>query len=234
MRKREMFGRRSTLLVLAGFLAALGSAAHGWYLSLDFEVGSNWQEIGWINPALHIYAESLDELVYADISDDTWPFKSDTGIENPNWEHFISGRVAAVSPFDNTAVFELTMPASRFSTGYSSWFPFVVEAYDSSGAMLARVTGSPNSRYWNGTGLSYLSVSLASPAITRLRLYADQGNFAEPGWWVIDNVSLDDQVAVPDIPEWPSLALAATVAPVILRVGSVKTGTRGRQRRSIP
>lgn len=174
---------------------------------IDFEGGTDWDAVGWVTSGVQMTTPAGDDLVYASINDEDWPLKSDNGKENTDWEHFISGDVAVASPYDNVAMVNFTQSISHFRIGYSSWYEFVAEAYDAGGNLLSQDSGPANSRHWNGTGISYLDIYSASGDISSVKLYAGLGDFSEPGWWVVDNLTYESQTN-PAVPEWPCAALA--------------------------
>lgn len=212
--------KRTTQLVMVfGMLLLLCCACPMSAFVLDFESGSDWEPVGWIVPGIRLATESGEDVVYADI-DEGWPFASDNGKQGQNWEFYISGDVAVVSPFENAVVMGFTEPVSVFRVGYSSWFPFIVEAYDAQGALITSTSGGAHSRFWDGDGLSYLDISLASAGISSVRMRADQGSYSEAGWWTIDNVEFGKpQVGVPD---WPTAWLALLGLPVAMKAVRLK------------
>lgn len=204
--------RIARLVLTSVLLLLLGCLTGAWSITLDFEEGSDWAAVQWVSPGIKLMTVSGDDLLYASI-DGGWPFASDNGKQQPDWEFCISGDVAVVSPYDNAAVMEFVDPVSMFSVGYSSWFPFVAEAYSANGTLLDRAVGAANSRYWNGGSLSYLCFTRSVTDIYSVRLAADQGGFPEAGWWVIDNVTLDRC----EVPECSGFAFLALALPMVLR-----------------
>jgi hypothetical protein len=175
---------------------------------IDFESGTDWDAVGWVASGVQMVTLDGDDLIYADI-DEGWNFKSDNGKQAAEWEHFISGDVAVVSPYDNVALVNFTQSISHFKIGYSSWYEFVVEAYDAEGNLIGQNSGVANSGHWNGTGVSYLDICCSSGDISSVKLYAGLGDFSEPGWWVVDNMTYEYQTN-PAIPEWPCAILGST------------------------
>lgn len=181
--------------------------SQSWAFLLDFESGVDLESVGWVTSGVQLITIGGDDLIYADIDEDR-AFYSDNGKQNTDWEHYISGDVAVVSPDDNVAQVNFTQSISYFQIGYSSLFPFVIEAYDSSGNLLDQASGDANSKHANGTGLLYLDASSSSGNISYVLLYSDQGDFPEPGWWVIDNLTYE-YPTTPVVPEWPCQVLAS-------------------------
>lgn len=180
--------------------------SQSWAILLDFESGIDLESVGWVTSGVQLITIGGDDLIYADIDEDR-PFYSDNGKQNTDWEFFISGDVAVVSPYDNIARVNFTQSISHFQIGYSSWFPFVIEAYDAGGNLLDQSGGVANSREWNGTGLSYLDTYSSAGNISYVLLYSNQGDFPAEGWWIIDNMTYDYPTG-PVIPEWPCAMLA--------------------------
>ncbi|MCE5324771.1 hypothetical protein LLG46_15860 [bacterium] len=179
-----------------------------WAFTLDFEGGTDWDAVGWITSGVQLITIGGDDVIYADI-DEGWKFKSDNGKQSTNWEFFISGDMALSSPYDNVVRVNFTDSISHFQIGYSSWYTFVIEAYDLGGNLLDQESGDANSKYWNGTGLSYLDLYSSSGRISYVLLYADEDDFANAGWWVADNMTYE-YPSSPAIPEWPSAMLASS------------------------
>ncbi|HET6457071.1 MAG TPA: PEP-CTERM sorting domain-containing protein, partial [Armatimonadota bacterium] len=79
--------------------------------------------------------------------------------------------------------------ASYFTIGYSSFYPFVVEAYGVSDDLLTSTSGAANSKSNGGNGISYLTVSYSGIAYVVLH---DEG-----GFWMVDELSTDAPVPEP-------------------------------------
>jgi hypothetical protein len=198
---------KKTACICLVYGALLLLASQSWAAFINFEDGTDWEAVGWVVPGVQMITPTGDDVVYANI-DEGWQFISDNSKQATDWEHFISGDVAVAGPYDNVMVVSFTQSISHFRIGYSSWYKFVAEAYDADGNPRGQDSGSANSRSWNGSGLSYLDIYCLFDDISSVRLYADQGEYSKPGWWVVDNLTYESQTN-PAIPEWPCIALAS-------------------------
>jgi len=173
-------------------------------LIIDFESGIDDTAIG-TNSGLNFSTIGGLDMVYYSVLNEDNMVKSDNGTEsNEDWEYWISENNGAISKDENAALITFDQPMQYFRVGYSSYFPFVLEAYDSANQQVASDNGPYNSRYWDGTGLGYVDVSYSG--ISYVKLYADMGSSEEGGRWVIDNIRVDP-VNNNVVPEWSSLAL---------------------------
>lgn len=183
-------------------------------ISFDFEAGAgrDWTPVGGTVSGLLFSTTAGGDVYFADIGNGDWPFRSSGGAVNEYAEYFVSGNVAGFV-MDLVARIDFTYgAASFFSVAYSSAYPFVVEAYDSTDGMLAREVGEKNSIGQGGSGLSDLRVDAVG--IAYVLLYCDQGAFPVPGYWVMDDILTD----APEVPEPATLAvLLAGLAGAALR-----------------
>lgn len=195
---------------LCAVLVVLGAAvAPCAAVMLDFETGLDDDPIGTISGLTFTTPGGYDVVYYG--VDNTYNMvASDNGKQsNEDWQYWISGDFGAMGKQENVALITFSQQMQYFRVGYSSYFPFVVEAYDSGGNLVASDGGLRNSREWGGTGLSYVDVSYSG--MSSVKLFCDMGSFPEAGYWVIDNVRADPKGGV--IPEWPALALMITALP---------------------
>jgi hypothetical protein len=132
-----------------------------------------------------------DDVYFADINSGWYSVTSDNGKTYEDGNYFVSGDVAAYIQ-DLSDAAKIAFPygtATYFTVGYSSEFPFNLEAYDGSNNLLASASGSANTKDQGGTSLSYLTVS--HPNIAYVVLH-DSG-----GYWMMDNLSTDALVPEP-------------------------------------
>ncbi len=173
-----------TLLLVSG-------ASAGWQCNFESGLGQNAVPIAARIPGLSFSTLLGDDVYFADINSAWYSVTSDNGKVYEEGNYFVSGDVAAYL-MDTADSARISFPygtASYFTVGYSSEFPFVLEAYDTSGSQLASATGPANTRNAGGTGLLYLTVS--RPDISYVLLH-DQG-----GYWMIDNISTDAAIPEP-------------------------------------
>lgn len=190
-------------------------------LTIDFESGTDWDAIGTIDGVTFTTADGYD-LVYADIANDDWAFKSSDGLVNEPHRYYINGHFAAVSPDDNVAWIGFEDPMSYCNVGYSSQFSFIVEAYASDKTTLLD-SASGGSNWWDGSlttedisgQLAFLPVNHAG--IYWLKVFADQGEYPISGNWVIDDVSARGPDS-PNVPEWPAALLALSGIPGLVAI----------------
>jgi len=178
-------------ICLTGFAVAV--AAADWLVNFEFALGQDSEPIGGSIPGLVFSTTSGDDLYFADINTGYYSVTSDNGKVYEDGSYFVSGDVAAYAANypDNGKVSFVYGPASRFSIGYTSEFGFYLEAYDSSGTLIASDTGPANTKGQGGTGLLYLSVDTGLPNISYV-LFHDEG-----GYWMIDNITTDAIVPEP-------------------------------------
>jgi hypothetical protein len=217
LRERENMKRVSAACVLV-FL--LGIAVSPGSLAVGFENGADGAVVGWADENMLLTTPDESDVLYYGVGNPYNMVKSDSGLEsNEDWEYMISGNCGAWSPDSNVAIINFVNPQSEFTVGYSSYFDFIAEAYDSDDSVITSARAGRNSRSWGGydehdnptgglngdgqTFFSELKITISQPQISYVKLYGDMGEFSTGGRWVIDNVN--DEVGVP---EWPTGALA--------------------------
>ncbi len=188
-------------------LGGLGSAVSAQDLQCTFETSSlqNAATIGGSIAGLTFSSASGEGVCLADIRSHWYNATSDNGSVFETGEYFLSGNRAAFvpTPGDTAKITFTGGLASYFTVGYSSQFPFHLDAYDALGTLLASASGPRNTKSNGGTGLSYLTVN--SPGIAYVTLH-DQG-----GYWMIDNIETNAPVPEPS----SLIALGALMAPML-------------------
>ena len=185
---RWIFRATLAAMCLLGWPAA---APADIYYNFESGLGHNFEAIGTRISCLAFSTLSGKQMRYADINSGWYSVTSDNHKVYGDGEYFVSGDVAAyITDLSDKAKVAFTIgPASYFTVGYSSEFPFTVEAYAASHQLLASVTRPANTKSKGGTGLTYLTVS--RPGIAYVLLH-DEG-----GYWMIDNISTDAPVPEP-------------------------------------
>lgn len=185
---RRMFTGAWAAMCLLGWTAAAHADI---YCNFESGLGHNSEAIGNSLTGLAFSTVLGNEVRYADINTGSYSVTSDNGKVYGDGEYFVSGDVSAyITDLSDKAKVAFTIgPASYFTVGYSSEFPFIVEAYAASHQLLDSVTGPANTKSQGGTGLTYLTVSRPGIAYVLLR---DEG-----GCWMMDNIETDAPVPEP-------------------------------------
>jgi len=194
-------------------LAHVPAARADWSCNLESGRGRNFQPIRASIPGLLFSAPAGDDVYFADITSGWYDVTSDNGLVYENGEYFVSGYVGAyvLGLGDQAKISFALGPASRFTIGYSSQFPFVLEAYDGAGSLLTSAGGAANVRSQGGTGLAYLTVN--HPGIAYVLLH-DEG-----GYWMVDNITTDAPVPEP-----------ASIIALLVALGGLAASRRRRSR----
>jgi hypothetical protein len=212
--------RKTVIVVLAVFLAAgAWSSANAWTLNFENGIGHNMETVGsGIPGVVFTAADGIHDWVYDDASNvaNNWNFSDQFGnLPGDNTpgggNYWMYDKVAVATGLDASAAggrIDFTnQDASFFSTGYSSFSNFYLEAYDAGGNLIDAAQGGDNLRYYpnDAGGMGTLSVSSASNNIAYVLMH-DTGNF-----WIVDNMS-GDATGVPDqsapaVPEPATLLL---------------------------
>lgn len=190
----------SRVLALAGAASAvvLLTAGPSLAATCNFEsgLGKDQQAIGSSHPGFVFSTTSGGSMRYADINSKAYSVTSNNGKTYEDGNYFVSGDVAAycMNLTDQGKISFAGGPVDFFSIGYSSEYNFFADAYDSTGNLLASVSGDPNTKAHGGTGLGSLQINHSGMAYVVLH---DHG-----GYWMIDNVSTDN----PNVPEPASMS----------------------------
>lgn len=154
-------------------------------------IGHNAEAVEMQVPGLAFSTLSGGDVYFADINSGWYSVTSDNGKTYKTGEYFVSDDVALyVQDTSDTAKVLFTSGlASYFTIGYSSFYPFFVEAYGVSDDLLTSTSGIANSKSNGGSGISYLTVS--HPGIAYVVLH-DEG-----GFWMVDELSTDAPVPEP-------------------------------------
>lgn len=187
------------LVVALAFVLALTGTSHAWFLDFEWGVGQNYE---WIQSDVPGVTFASDWF-YADINSGGWNFQNNLGDSYGTGYYFIEGYVGAHGPTSGEARIDfVNQDASYFTTGYSSYYTFYVDAYDAVGNLITSSSGAANTANWGGTGVGYITVTSASNNIAYVVLH-DMGYH-----WVADNMSGDASgVYSPSIPEPTTMTL---------------------------
>jgi hypothetical protein len=200
-----MMRKMATVLLAVILAAGAWSSANAWTLNFENGIGHNMEAVGsGISGVVFTTADGIHDWVYDDASNDAngWNFSNQygnlPGSNTPSGgEYWMYDKVAVATGLDAGAgggkVAFANQDASYFSTGYSSFSTFYLEAYDKDGNLIDSDQGDANLRYVNGnnSGMGSLSVSSASHNIAYVIMH-DTGNY-----WIADNMS-GDASGVPD------------------------------------
>jgi len=197
-------------------LLALTGTSHAWFLDFEWGLGHNYEWIQSGVPGL----EFASDMFYADATTGGWNFSSDNGGEWGTGEFWIGGNVGAHASSNGIGRVNFANgDGSFFTTGYTAYNGFHLEAYDMYDNLLDVASGPSNLRYLDGNaaGMDYLTVSSASNNIAYVVMH--DGGYQ----WVADNMSGDASgVYSPAVPEPATMALFG--------LGLIGMGARLRKR----
>jgi len=205
------------LFVMVALFAMTGTS-HAWFLDFEWGLGHDYEYLHSGIPGL----DFSDDYVYADALNGPtiWNFSSDNGSEWNAANYWMFGNVAAFSTTGLGRIDFANADGSWFSTGYSAFSGFYLEAYDINDNLIDMAYGAGNLRYvdpYNADGMDFLTVSSASNDIAYILMH-DNYNY-----WITDNMSGDASgVYSPSIPEPTTMAL--------LGLGLIGLGARLRKR----
>lgn len=190
------------IFVLAVAIFALTGTSHAWFLDFEWGLGHDQEYIQSGVPGLTFSTD----MIYADAPGGAgyWNFSSDNGGEWGSGNYWMYGNVAAFSTTGVGRIDFANADGSWFTTGYSSYSDFYVEAYDINDNLIDAAMGGGNLRYVHGNevGMDFLTVSSGSNDIAYIILH-DSYNY-----WITDNMSGDaSDVYSPSVPEPATMAL---------------------------
>ncbi len=208
--------KTARILVLMVALFAFTGTSHAWFLDFEWGVGHNRERIQSEIPGLTF----SDSAQYCDASAGNWGFSSyDLGLEWGTGQYWIEGYVGVAPLSDGIGRIDFTnADASFFTTGYSAYEGFTLEAYDINDNLLNYVSGPSNLRYADGNsaGMGYLTVSTGSNNIAYVLMHG------RDHYCIVDNMSGDASGVSSPIPEPTTMAL--------LGLGLIGMGARLRKR----
>lgn len=200
---------RKVMTVLLAVVLAAGawSSANAW--TINFEDGADQAVISSGIAGLQFTTTNGFDWIYANATSGNWNVSSEQGQwgSGEYWIHGYVGAFCGTNPGAGAGRVDfLNQDGSTFTTGFSSFSNFYLEAYDKDGNLLDSEMGGPNLRYTHGNavGQDFLTVSSGSNNIAYVLMH-DTGNF-----WVADDMS-GDASGVPDqtgaVPEPATLLL---------------------------
>jgi len=205
-----MLRRLAVLIVCVAVVAAL--AAPAWALSTGFEegVGHDGELIGSYYSGITFTAGgSGQSWVFGDGSTGNWNVSSwPTGdVLGGSGEYWIHDKVfawAGTAGGDGRIDFDRG-DGTFLQLGYSCISNLYLEAYDSTGTLIASTSGGPNLRWVNGnaSGPGTLRVDAPTGKTISYAIIHDTGNY----WLVDDLVTNDSGAGGSSVPEPCTLAL---------------------------
>jgi len=211
------------LLAVVVLVFGVGGDAAAFFLSFEDGVGRNNQPIDDVLGVAFEVTGGYD-WIYGDGSTLNWNTNSIDGAYPYNGPYQHYGKVFAFLGTDNNAgsgKLDFTNnDGTWFRTGYTSYYSFYLEGYDSNGNLIASASGGGN---LGGSDMGWLTINAPSGTFFDYVVMHDTGNY-----FLVDNMSGDASgVVPPEVPEPGTVTLLA-VCGLFAAVGAVRRmRTRG-------
>jgi hypothetical protein len=195
---------KKTLKVAVALLMvfAISGTANAWFLDFEEGLGLDQTPIASSIPGLQFTTTDGYDWLYGDITTGLHNVSNDLGDVYLSGTYNMEGYVFAyLGPAQGSGRIDfLNQDGSFFTTGYSSYSTFYLEAYDAFDNLIDATSGPANTDDQGGSSLGYLTVSSASNDIAYVMVH-DTGNY-----WLTDNMS-GDASGVGEVPEPATLLL---------------------------